>query len=103
MSAEVRNERVSVRKAEETVRRTMGGAANLFDNQGAVMSNDRPTSVPHAARWAKRAISISLLVVLLGTLAVPVPAFARGHSSGSSLPTHFARPLDGVGDSPLVP
>jgi hypothetical protein len=68
------------------------------------MSTDRPTSVPHAARWLKRAVSISLLVVVLATLALPTPTFAaRGHSNGSSLPGQFSRPLDGVGDSPIMP
>jgi len=39
-------------------------------------------------------------VVLLATLALPTPTFAaRGHGNGSSLPGHFSRPLDGVGDT----
>jgi hypothetical protein len=49
----------------------------------------------------KRALLIVLAALLLGTLAVPVASFADGPDTAGGL--HLDRPLDGVGDSPLVP
>jgi hypothetical protein len=52
-------------------------------------------------RSARRGILLTLLVVVLSSVAVPPsPGLASG-IPGSSL--HRGRPTDGVGDSPLVP
>ena len=68
------------------------------------MRTDRPTTVPHPARWAKRAVSIALLVVLLGSIAAPTPTFAAGGLTRPiASPAGLSRPLDGVGDSPIMP
>jgi len=52
-------------------------------------------------RRMKRAFLIVLAAVLLGTVAVPVVSFADGQPDVGGL--YLDRPLDGVGDSPLVP
>jgi len=52
-------------------------------------------------RRSKRAILIVLAALLLGTVAVPVASSADGH--GDLAGVQLDRPLDGVGDSPLVP
>ena len=57
--------------------------------------------VPRLMRRMKRAFLIVLAAVLLGTLAVPVVSFADGQADVGGL--YLDRPLDGVGDSPLVP
>jgi hypothetical protein len=53
-------------------------------------------------RTSKRALAITLIGLLVGTLATPVASSAasvRGH-----VPPHgVVHPTDGVGDSPLVP
>ena len=67
------------------------------------MRTDRPTTVPHPARWAKRALSIALLVVLFGSLATPATSLAAGLTRPISSPAGLSRPLDGVGDSPIMP
>ncbi len=68
------------------------------------MRSDRPTFVPHASRWAKRALSVAFLALVLGTLAVPVPKRApTGSGAPVKLPPGVSRPLDGVGDSPAMP
>jgi hypothetical protein len=58
-------------------------------------------SVPRLMRRSKRAILIALAALVLGTVAVPVASFADGQDDLAAL--HLDRPLDGVGDSPLVP
>jgi hypothetical protein len=58
-------------------------------------------SVPRLMRRSKRAILIALAALVLGIVAVPVASFADGQDDPAAL--HLDRPLDGVGDSPLVP
>jgi hypothetical protein len=52
-------------------------------------------------RNAKRAVAVVLLGLLLGTLAAP----AASAAADSNPPTWYwpSIPLDGVGDSPIVP
>jgi hypothetical protein len=55
-------------------------------------------------RSSKRALAVALIGLLLGTLAAPATSSAAGTSAHA--PTGHAvvsRPLDGVGDSPVVP
>jgi hypothetical protein len=63
----------------------------------------RYLEVPKIRRAGKRAVAVALLGLLLGTLAAPATSSAatvRVHPPA----THIGfRPLDGVGDSPLVP
>ena len=63
-----------------------------------------------AKRGAKRGVLLTLLVLVLSTVAVPGQALASPGvgssplaSSGSGLSLHGDRPDDGQGDSPLVP
>ena len=68
------------------------------------MRTDLATSVPHAVRWAKRALSTALLVIVLGALAAPAtPTFADGDLSNDFSQLGLSLPLDGVGDSPVMP
>ncbi|HLZ26020.1 MAG TPA: hypothetical protein VKV73_01710 [Chloroflexota bacterium] len=53
-------------------------------------------------RTGKRALAVALIGLLLGTLAAPATSSAatmHAHATAHSVD----RPLDGVGDSPLVP
>jgi hypothetical protein len=48
----------------------------------------------------RRGMLLTLLVVVLSSLAPPSPGLASGSSLWS---LHRGRPSDGVGDSPVVP
>jgi hypothetical protein len=59
-------------------------------------------SVPRLiTRRTRRAVLIVLAALLLGTAAVPLASYADGQADSGGM--HLDRPLDGVGDSPLVP
>ena len=57
--------------------------------------------VSRLGRRSQRAVLIVLAALLLGTVAVPVTTFADVQDDLAAF--HLDRPLDGVGDSPLVP
>lgn len=61
-------------------------------------------AVPQRVRLAKRAVSTALLVSVLATLAAPAAStLAYGFDTDSRVPLGLSRPLDGVGDSPVMP
>jgi len=57
--------------------------------------------LPRLGRRSQRAILIIVAALVLGTVAVPVTTFADAQDGLAAF--HLDRPLDGVGDSPLVP
>jgi hypothetical protein len=58
-------------------------------------------SVPRLTRRGQRAILIVLAALVWGSVALPVASFADEQANVAGV--HLDRPLDGVGDSPLVP
>jgi hypothetical protein len=54
-------------------------------------------------RTGRRALAVALIGLLLGTLAAPATSSAATIRVHGPSHTIVARPLDGVGDSPLVP
>ena len=57
--------------------------------------------VSRLGRRSQRAMLIIVAALVLGTVAVPVTTFADVQDDLAAF--HLDRPLDGVGDSPLVP
>ena len=62
---------------------------------------------PKILRKTKRAVAVVLLGLLLGTVAAPAASSAADTSAvfweSASTWDWVSRPLDGVGDSPVVP
>jgi hypothetical protein len=98
---EDRNDYVSERKSAATVCGVSGvqEPRACSPKRGLLMKNR--LFVPRLMRRMKRAFLIVLAAVLLGIVAVPAVSFADAQDDVGAL--YLDRPLDGVGDSPLVP
>jgi hypothetical protein len=62
----------------------------------------RYPAISKILRTGKRALAVALVGLLLGTLAAPATSSAASNHVKAPH-TVILRPLDGVGDSPLVP
>jgi len=65
------------------------------------MDSDRPATVQHLTLWAKRALTVLMLALILGGR-VPAPTHHQP-LPGVPLPPGTSGPMDGVGDSPVMP
>jgi hypothetical protein len=80
---------------EERSEARMGRETAGRSKRGFMMANRFSSVVARLARTSKRSLVVALLALLVIGAAVPAEALAAGH--------HAAIPLDGQGDSPLVP
>jgi hypothetical protein len=62
---------------------------------------DIRNTVAHLWRTTKRGLAVALIALVVATLAAPEASLASPQHP--TVVAHHNRPLDGVGDSPIVP